>query len=398
MKRSVPLDEKLNSLVPLTEAMLATEIASVEAWNRGDRGTRQIAANNDVDAVKAWLACFIDKRTTFVSYRKEAERLLLWCVHQRGIALSALTHEDWLAYKSFLRDPRPTERWVSEDGRIHPRADSRWRPFAGALSESSQRQAAVILNALFSWLVQAGYLSANPLALTRGRKRRHPSRVTRYLDHDLWTEVKTTVELLPKTTPRQREHYFRLRWLITLCYVSGLRISEVSSNTMGGFFRRRDQDGRDRWWLEICGKGDKLRIVPATNELMAELGRYRQALGHPQLPTARESTPLLLPIGGKSRSMTRGGIHTIVKDLFRSTSKRLRSYGPEFVPRAELIEQASMHWLRHTAGSHMANNNVDLRHVRDNLGHGSISTTNIYLHSTDLARHIETETKHKVGW
>ncbi len=398
MTRMTHIDAKQSSADPFAEIMSQVEISGADGWNRASGTPRQLAANNDVDAVKAWLSCFADKRTTFDSYRKEAERLLLWCAHQRGVPLSSLTHEDWLAYKNFLKDPQPRARWVSEDGRKHARTDPKWRPFAGPLSESSQRQAAVILNALFSWLVQAGYLTANPLALTRERRRRQPARVTRYLDDDLWTEVKATVDLLPDATPRQREHYLRLRWLITLCYVCGLRISEVSCNTMGGFFRRRDQDGRDRWWLEIRGKGDKLRIVPATSELMTELGHYRQALGHPQLPAPGESTPLLLPIGGKNRAMTRGGIHTIVKDVFRSTSKRLRARGSEFVSRAELIEQASTHWLRHTAGSHMANNNVDLRHVRDNLGHGSISTTNIYLHSSDLARHIETDIRHKVRW
>jgi site-specific recombinase XerD len=65
---------------------------------------------------------------------------------------------------------------------------------------------------------------------------------------------------------------------------------------------------------------------------------------------------------------------------------------------AQRLEQASAHWLRHTAGSHMTDHEVDLRHVRDNLGHESISTTSNYLHSTDDTRHRDTESKHKIGW
>jgi integrase/recombinase XerD len=131
---------------------------------------------------------------------------------------------------------------------------------------------------------------------------------------------------------------------------------------------------------------------------MVELARYRRELSYPPYPVPGESTPLLLPIGGKPRPLTRGGIHGIIKTVFARTSERLRARGPEFAPAAERVMQASAHWLQHTAGSHMANNDVDLRHVRDNLGQESISTTNTYLHSSDDARHAETEAKHKAAW
>ncbi|MEK6294889.1 MAG: tyrosine-type recombinase/integrase, partial [Paraburkholderia tropica] len=62
------------------------------------------------------------------------------------------------------------------------------------------------------------------------------------------------------------------------------------------------------------------------------------------------------------------------------------------------LESASAHWLRHSAGSHMADGDVDLRMVRDNLGHASISTTSLYLHSDDDRRHRETEAKHRIDW
>ncbi|MDR3096410.1 MAG: tyrosine-type recombinase/integrase, partial [Paraburkholderia sp.] len=66
--------------------------------------------------------------------------------------------------------------------------------------------------------------------------------------------------------------------------------------------------------------------------------------------------------------------------------------------RAARLESASAHWLRHSAGSHMADGNVDLRLVRDNLGHASLSTTSLYLHSDDDHRHRETEEKHRIDW
>ncbi|OZA27899.1 MAG: integrase, partial [Hydrogenophilales bacterium 17-61-9] len=255
-----------------------------------------------------------------------------------------------------------------------------------------------ILNTLFSWLVNAGYLAGNPLSLSRQRQRKAKPRITRYLDQDLWQEVKVSIGSMPQETDREREHYFRVRWLFSLLYICGLRISEVTENAMSGFFCRRDKDGEERWWLEVTGKGDKTRIVPATNELMVELTHYRRENGLTLFPLSGESTPLLLPIGGKHRSLSRGAVHLIVKEVFERAAKRIEERGSDFVSRAQLLRAGSAHWMRHTAGTTMAGSDMDLRHVRDNLGHESISTTSKYLHSEDDQRHKETEEKHRLSW
>lgn len=112
---------------------------------------------------------------------------------------------------------------------------------------------------------------------------------------------------------------------------------------MGSFSCRRDKDGEERRWLEILGKGDKLRIVPATNELIVELARYRRELGMAPFPLQNETTPLLLPIGGKHRSMSRGAVHDLVKTIFEQTVDKLRQCGPEQEAKAERLIQASAH-------------------------------------------------------
>ena len=386
------------TVTPLELIELPVVLDGRNGSNRANPDRAQITAKTDVEAVRAWLSGFMDTMTTLATYRKEAERLLLWCAVELRKPLSSMRHEDWLLYKNFLANPCPTWRWVSEDGRKLPRSHPDWKPFAGPLSTSSQRQAGTILNAMFSWLVNAGYLAANPLALSRERRRNKPARVTRYLDDDVWAEVKLTIEMLPNATTRERQHHARLRWIFSLLYICGLRISEVSGTRMGAFFSRRAADGTDRWWLEVVGKGAKPRIIPATSELMAELGRYRDEMGLVRVPKPMESTPLVLPIGGKHRVLSRGGLHTIVKSVFELTAERYRLRGPGFEAQANLIMQASAHWLRHTAGSHMSNNALDIRHVRDNLGHESIATTNIYLHSPDDVRHAETEARHRIDW
>ncbi len=301
-------------------------------------------------------------------------------------------------YQRFLADPQPSSRWVLPTKRKLSRFEPDWRPFAGPLSPISQRQAIIILNGMFAWLVNAGYLAGNPLSLSRQRHRKAKPRVTRYLDHDLWNEVKVSIELMPKETDREREHYFRVRWLYSLFYIGGLRISEVIGNTMAGFFCRKDKEGEERWWLEITGKGEKTRLIPATSELMIELARYRRAIGLSALPLPGDHTPLLLPIGNKHRSMTRSALHQIVKSVFELTAERLRKRGEEHFGRADLIRSASAHWMRHTGGTHMLDQGVSLLNVRDNLGHASIATTNQYAHSEDDKRHCDIEDKHRIGW
>ena len=383
---------------PLDRFLMPAELDGRGGHNRVP-GAAQIAATDDRSAVLAWLANYADSPATLASYRKEVERLLLWCVLQHGKALSDLAHEDLLIYQRFLADPQPSARWVIRGGQRPARSSPDWRPFAGPLSTSSQRQASSVLNSLFGWLVEARYLRGNPLALSRRRRtQRTPSRVTRFLPMAHWVEVKRTVEALPMDTARHRAHAARTRWLLTLLYIGGLRVSEVCAGTMGGFFSRLSQDGRDRWWLEVLGKGQKLRLIPATPELMDELTRYRLACGLSPLPCTGDPTPLVLPLIGAALPMQRTGIHAIVKGLMTATADRLRATGdPHMMSAAEHIAQASTHWLRHTAGTHQSNG-MDLKAVRDNLGHGSIATTNTYLHAEDDVRHDATSTAHRVAW
>jgi len=402
---SNPLSPALQP-IPLESLVIPADRDGSTGSNRAVTGRAQIAAGNDLDAIRAWLSRFVDTKTTFENYRKEAERLLLWSVVVLGKPLSSLTHEDCLRYQQFVADPQPAATWVAGGGRKHPRSDARWRPFYGPLSPSSQRQATVILNAMFSWLVQAGYLAGNPLSLSRQRTRHAAPRITRYLEPSVWQEVKDFIATMPKQTEREKAHAYRARWLFTLLYLGGLRIAEVGANTMGQFFVRRDADGALRWWLTVHGKGDKQRLVPATREMMMELARYRQYLGLSALPSPTEDTPLVLPIGATAFNertetcarLTRAALHTIVKDVFAGAAARLRERDDAPSARADLLEKASAHWLRHSAGSHMADRKVDLRTVRDNLGHASLTTTSVYLHVDDDRRHQETEEKHRVDW
>ncbi|WP_233810258.1 hypothetical protein [Paraburkholderia sp. HP33-1] len=226
-------------------------------------------------------------------------------------------------------------------------------------------------------------------------------RITRYLEPALWQEVKDHIPSMPQKTQRDHADFYRVRWLLTLLYLGRLRVGEVGGNIMGQFFVRRYADSTMRWWLTVHGEDDRERLVPATRELTTELSRDRQSLGTTALPSPSEAMPLVLPIGNTTepqRKKTEGLslrplTRAIVTELSAGAASPLRERGEACAASADLFEQASEHWLRHCARSRMADRQVDIGPVRDNLGHASL-TTSLHLHVDGDRRHSETDEKH----
>ncbi len=102
---------------PLERLCLPPELSGAAGTNRAEAADAQIAAQDDVAAITAWLARYADSQATLQTYRRDVERLLLWAVQQRGKPLSSLTHEDLLLYQRFLADPQPAARWVMPPGK-----------------------------------------------------------------------------------------------------------------------------------------------------------------------------------------------------------------------------------------------------------------------------------------
>lgn len=349
--------------------------------NRARGSVRQIEADTDVDAVRLWLAEYAGSPHTLRSYRKEAVRLLIWATQGLGKPLSSLTREDFLAYENFLS--RPSAEWVDP---LLPRRGSDHRLFEGPLSPRSVRQAMGILSGMFGYLVTAGYLAGNPLALRRRRgesKNTRLASVERYLDHTLWQYVLDFIETLPRETNREQQHYERVRWLFRLLYGASLRVSEAAQAKSSDVTQRRA-----KWWLHVVGKGGAEGDVPMSDELMTDLARYRQFHRLPAVPTVLDATPLVMSVAGcTDRLLTPTAIYLVVKEVFRRAATNLESTDPAG---AATLRRASTHWLRHTSATHQADAGNDIRFIQKNLRHASIETTAIYLHAEDDQRHDQT--------
>lgn len=375
----------MSDLVPAADSLpalvLSPTLDGSTGSNRARGGGRQIAADTDVEAVRLWLAEYADSPHTLRSYRKEAVRLLIWATSSLGKPLSSLTREDLLAYEAFLANP--SIEWADP---TRPRRGGGRRLFDGPLSLPSVRQSLGILSGLFGYLVAAGYLAGNPLALRRRRGDAKASRraaVERYLDQKLWQTVLDLIETLPQTTHRERQHYERVRWLFRLLYGASLRVSEAAHAKTNDLSHRRG-----KWWLHVVGKGGSVGDVPMSDELMVDFARYRQFHGLPAAPAVGEATPLVMSVAGRTdRFLTPTAIYLVVKEVFRRAAKALETAD---LAGAATLRRASTHWLRHTSATHQADAGNDIRFIQKNLRHASIETTAIYLHAEDDLRHTRT--------
>jgi len=206
-----------------------------------------LEADNDYQAISAWLDRH-EAAETQRAYRREAERLLLWAIAERGRALSSPTSEDATAYRAFLRHPTPRARWVAP---ARPRSSSEWRPFTGALSPDSIAYALSVLSAMFRWLIEQRYVLANPFAglRVRGAQRNGELDISRAFTAGEWELIRTIADGLEWSHGWAVPAAQRLRFLLDFGYATCLRAGELVSVTLGGIMTGTRGE-RWRFWCK----------------------------------------------------------------------------------------------------------------------------------------------------
>jgi site-specific recombinase XerD len=366
-------------LIPWEQLAVPAELDGSRGVFRAPRSTCTLSANSDYEAVQAWLAMH-ESPATQSAYRKEAERLILWAIVERGRALSSLTAEDAAAYRSFLRRPSPRTRWV---GPPRPRTSPEWRPFAGGLSPRSTAYALSVVGALYRWLMQQRYALANPFAglKARGGAPDAGLAASRAFSDAEWSMVQTVAEGLEWSYGWEPAAAQRLRFVLDFAYATGLRASEL----VGARLAMLEDDARGERWLHLVGKGSKAGSVVLPPIARAALDRY---LVQRRLPTAPRLWNPATPLLGSLELDSAGGITAarlwaVMKRFFTQVADIVQEQSPAT---AEKLRQASPHWMRHTHATHALERGVDLTTVRDNLRHASVSTTSVYLHTDQEKR------------
>ena len=147
----------------------------------------------------------------------------------------------------------------------------------------------------------------------------------------------------------------RARTILILFYEAGLRRSELTG---------LDDEDVDFsvGQLKVTGKRNKQRIIPFGAELGEALAGY-MAIRDAQM--VKNSKALFL--SDKGERMTGDQVYAIVHKYLTAVTS---------------LKKRSPHVLRHTFATAMLNNGAGLESIKKLLGHESVSTTEIYAHTT----------------
>jgi len=242
------------------------------------------------------------------------------------------------------------------------------------------------LSSFYNFMLQEEYVESNPVALIRQKskfvkKRQGPAKIRRLSDKQ-WQTVIQIAEKMADDNPRVHE---RTLFIMSALYSMYLRISELSSNarwspTMNDF--QRDHEGL--WWFTTVGKGNKERQIAVSDAMLGALQRWRKHLGLTALPSISDDSPLIPRVRGRGATSNATHIRSIVQECFDRAIEQLRKEKLDL--EADLLMDATVHWLRHTGIS----DDVKTRpreHVRDDAGHSSSAITDKYIDIELRERH-----------
>ena len=220
-------------------ALMTEQLSGAHGANRAPARAAGISAGNDREAIAAWITNRAGSPFTARQYAREAERFLLFCLIERGKALSDAGVDDCTAYREFLADVPAS--WISR--RHVARMQPGWAPFKGPLSVASQALSLTIVGALFAWLVQANYLATNPWTLVNRRLGDDPRKPADYDDSRAFTPRawKALFDYLDRMPPSPAQA--RLRWMCTFVEATGVRAAELLHA------RRADFSQRSAGWV-----------------------------------------------------------------------------------------------------------------------------------------------------
>lgn len=253
--------------------------------------------------------------------------------------------KDLEAFERFCQELDPQITWESVDTDVVRDWMEDMMDKGNAASSVNRRISA--LRSFYRFALRCGLVSKDPVHGLQGPRRQKPlpqflkeSEMEQLLDPAMWTDGYEDV---------------LARTLIVTFYETGIRLSELTGLD--------DRDVDDvTCELKVTGKRNKQRIIPFGKELEETLAAYRCVRD----ARTGDSSPALFRTERGER-MTNAQVRALVK---------------KNLSRVSTLKKRTPHVLRHTFATAMLNHEAGLESVKKLLGHESLSTTEIYTHTT----------------
>ena len=203
------------------------------------------------------------------------------------------------------------------------------------------------LRSFYRFLLRRRVITVNPMTKVVGPKKKKPL--------PSFVREKDMGRLLDGLTFEEGYEGCRDRAILEMFYATGMRLSElIGLDDVDVDFSAR--------LIKVTGKRNKQRLIPFGNELEQDLRNYIKV---------RDEA---LPNGADAFFVRKDGKRMYPMQVYRLVKRNLS--------KVVTLKKRSPHVLRHTFATAMLNDCAELRAVKELLGHESLTTTEVYTHTT----------------
>ena len=216
------------------------------------------------------------------------------------------------------------------------------------ISTNSVNRKISALKSFYKFLLKVKQISVNPLlkhkSLKTAKKVQIPFSEKEMKDVFLDNDYSNDFESI------------RNRFILELFYTTGIRRAELINLKLNSISETQKT-------IRVIGKRNKERIIPVLDCTLDLFKNYK--LQRNKLEQINDIEMLILSKTGNK--VSESFVYRLINDYFSTVSKK---------------EKKSPHVLRHSFATHLLNNGADLNSVKELLGHASLSSTQIYTHSS----------------
>lgn len=260
-------------------------------------------------------------------------------------------------------DKEMVKQFLSEEliGKGYSKHSKHGRTMNRTYSSLSIARKVAAVKSFFKYLLKAEIISFNPVSSIKA------PRISKKLPDFLEKNVVNELLQMPLTQPlRNRKPWEAERdhAILELFYSTGIRLGELVNLSIGDIQIAENLVG-------VKGKGNSDRLVPFGDTAKKAVVNYLSRSGRAKISRSGEVEFTDVQPGDPLFVSSKGA-----RISARTVDDRLRRYFHKLSGSTGF----SAHRLRHTFATHLLDAGMDIRAVKELLGHASLSTTQDYTH------------------